>query len=1216
MFDGNFRVRKEVNLSSGGGRRRGRAGASSSTSGSTNITSSSSSVGGGSKEALLRNAQAQRRERQEMQRRTLAARLLQRWTRGWLTRRRVLAEWLPLAPRNLAATSHCVHYFRAWLPKQSTTTQQVVLQYVRESLSPPPPLTPAFPVGEQQDHNAMDLGSSHGERTFSMDTSWISQKRLIQATLRELCPESLTDEETLQTLFSAVQFYWPLLIARKTPDDQLFLDLTSCLSRWINYDNATDSENQGTHANGGRISSIRSSILQALCQWAIQTSMLSTNPHARALLASILLATTPKVMSILPGDLYSSWVVPLAETLESPTDMADEQAAKDCIQRATWNNLQNGKGELKILINLLENDSKLLARVHQQPQAILQIIYHVLSADRDLMLLTSLLVKGDALNTVPAALGASTRTVDLTEISTNMDDSDEEDYDDGEGNDEPAAATSSDPAKNKFKPFSRLTRNDLLTLPKLDKLYQDAILQQKRDCKSLTTGSSSSIKSSSASTLAIAKILVRAPWLSWGLQLLSNETSDTAVATNAGDRPKTIDGASRLFVESLGLLMKSFTSLRPTTKVGVLSPLAFNNPFMLKLWNYTTRCPSDNERSSAHKDLALSIFCDLFAHYLVALSDVDFLQYHTEVYVGSSSSKGVVATDVIVSLRIVLHDLYWSRPVIVSDVTSQLPRGRLVLAATKVWNSLYERWNRLVRTNSFCEESTWWFPPLTSSQGDNRAVVPDRFRRELHHEDDHDMDIDEAEEDSDDEIDDQPISATEAETDALADAFRDPKMARILTCIPQALPFEKRVKLFHSLLKADKQKTVQAASSLRALMAMGGGEQEMFFDGIVRERVTIRRAKLYNDSMQQLSNLGPRLKHRIQVSFVNQHGTEEAGIDGGGVFKEFLDDLISDGFASKSREEESETGAPPLFSVTPLQTLAVNFDLADNHQMLSHYEFLGRVLGKAVYEEILVEPQFCLPFLNQLLGKTNTMEDLKNYDEEYYENLNKLKLLNDTEVEALGLTFEVTVGQNASGGSASPPRTVELMKGGRSVSVKTKAHIFQYMHAVANQLLNIQGARQTKAFLRGFRDLIPASWVRLFSANELQNLISGDDSVRGIDVPSLKRAINYLGGYHPSQPYIQDFWDVIENLTPEQQRKFLRFMTSCSRQPLLGFGSLDPSPSIQQIRLPDDELSKNSRLPTSQTCFNLLKLPNYRNKTLLREKLLAAIESGAGFELT
>lgn len=281
--------------------------------------------------------------------------------------------------------------------------------------------------------------------------------------------------------------------------------------------------------------------------------------------------------------------------------------------------------------------------------------------------------------------------------------------------------------------------------------------------------------------------------------------------------------------------------------------------------------------------------------------------------------------------------------------------------------------------------------------------------------------------------------------------------------------------------------------------------------------------------------------------------------------------------------------------------------------MLAHYSFLGRVLSKAVYEGILVEPQFCLPFLNQLLGKVNSLEDLKNYDEEYYTNLNKLRLYNDAEIDSLGLTFELTVGGTSPG---SAPRNVELFPNSKSTLV-TRNNVFQYTHAVSNQLLNVLGAKQTRAFLDGFRGIIPVSWVRLFSAKELQKLISGDDSVRGIDVSSLRRHMHYLGGYHESQPYIQDFWDILENeLSPEQQRKFLRFMTSCSRQPLLGFASLEPVPSIQQIRLRSDELSKNSRLPTSQTCMNLLKLPNYQDRQLLKEKLLAAVEAGAGFELT
>lgn len=298
-----------------------------------------------------------------------------------------------------------------------------------------------------------------------------------------------------------------------------------------------------------------------------------------------------------------------------------------------------------------------------------------------------------------------------------------------------------------------------------------------------------------------------------------------------------------------------------------------------------------------------------------------------------------------------------------------------------------------------------------------------------------------------------------------------------------------------------------------------------------------------------------------------------------------------------------------MFSLTPKQELTINPDLSQNDDMLVHYEFLGRILGKAVYESISVEPQLCLPFLRLMMGKFNTLEDMKNYDYEYYINLNKLRRFSEEEINDLGLVFELTV-------PGKPPRTIELVPSGRHISVN-KGNVFQYAQSIGNQILNVLGAKQTKAFLNGFRDLIPISWIKLFSPKELQKLISGDDSVKGIDVKSLKQATQYLGGYHESQPYVNDFWDILENeLSFEQQRKFLRFMTSCSRQPLLGFCSLQPPPAIQQIHLKDNERTKNSRLPTSSTCMNLLKLPNYGNKSLLKVKLIDAIESGSGFELT
>ena len=44
--------------------------------------------------------------------------------------------------------------------------------------------------------------------------------------------------------------------------------------------------------------------------------------------------------------------------------------------------------------------------------------------------------------------------------------------------------------------------------------------------------------------------------------------------------------------------------------------------------------------------------------------------------------------------------------------------------------------------------------------------------------------------------------------------------------------------------------------------------------------------------------------------------------------------------------------------------------------------------------------------------------------------------------------------------------------------------------------------------------------------------------------------------------------------------------------------------------------NESDRLPTASTCMNLLKLPEVHDKQTMSSKLLYAIESGAGFELS
>ena len=40
------------------------------------------------------------------------------------------------------------------------------------------------------------------------------------------------------------------------------------------------------------------------------------------------------------------------------------------------------------------------------------------------------------------------------------------------------------------------------------------------------------------------------------------------------------------------------------------------------------------------------------------------------------------------------------------------------------------------------------------------------------------------------------------------------------------------------------------------------------------------------------------------------------------------------------------------------------------------------------------------------------------------------------------------------------------------------------------------------------------------------------------------------------------------------------------------------------------------RLPSASTCFNMLKLPNFKREGTMRDKVLTAIRSNAGFDLS
>ncbi|XP_059843871.1 ubiquitin-protein ligase E3B isoform X2 [Hypanus sabinus] len=429
----------------------------------------------------------------------------------------------------------------------------------------------------------------------------------------------------------------------------------------------------------------------------------------------------------------------------------------------------------------------------------------------------------------------------------------------------------------------------------------------------------------------------------------------------------------------------------------------------------------------------------------------------------------------------------------------------------------------------------------------------------------------------------------------------------LLLYIPHTIPHKNRVLLFRNMVTKEKE-------------SLGLVETSSASPHVIH--VTIRRSRMLEDGYEQLRRLPVNtMKGVIRVKFVNDLGVDEAGIDQDGVFKEFLEEIIKKVFDPALNLFKTTSGDERLY---PSPTSYIH----ENHLQL--FEFVGKMLGKAVYEGIVVDVPFASFFLSQVLGHHHSalyssIDELPSLDSEFYKNLTSIKRY-DGDIADLGLTLsydEDVMGQLVCH---------ELVPGGKTIGVNNENKI-SYIHLMAHFRMHTQIKDQTVAFIRGFRSIINPEWLRMFSTPEVQRLIAGDNAE--IDLEDLKKHTVYYGGFHGSHRVIAWLWDILaHDFTAEERAMFLKFVTSCSRPPLLGFAYLKPPFSIRCVEVSDDQDTGDTlgsvlrgfftirkkepggRLPTSSTCFNLLKLPNYSKKSILREKLRYAISMNTGFELS
>ncbi|KAA6422593.1 MAG: ubiquitin- UPL1 [Trebouxia sp. A1-2] len=356
-------------------------------------------------------------------------------------------------------------------------------------------------------------------------------------------------------------------------------------------------------------------------------------------------------------------------------------------------------------------------------------------------------------------------------------------------------------------------------------------------------------------------------------------------------------------------------------------------------------------------------------------------------------------------------------------------------------------------------------------------------------------------------------------------------------------------------------------------------------------RLAVRRSHVFEDSFHQMRMRSPdEMRMKLSVQFQG-----EEGIDAGGVSREWYQvmarEIFNPNFSLFVQVPEHGT------TFQPNANSVVQNDEARGTNHLDFFKFVGRILGKALYDGQLIDAFFTRSFYKHMLGDPLTYEDIEAVDPEYYKNLRWMLENNITDV--LDLTF------TEESDYFGKKELVELKPGGKDMRV-TEENKREYVNLVARHRMTTAIKPQINSFLEGFWDLVPKDLINMFNDHELELLISG---LPEIDVDDLRANTEYTG-YTPAAKQIQWFWELVSALSKEDLALLVQFVTGTSKVPLEGFKALQGISGPQKFQI-HKSYGPQDRLPSAHTCFNQLDILEYESKEQLSNRLMVAIHEGS-----
>lgn len=216
-------------------------------------------------------------------------------------------------------------------------------------------------------------------------------------------------------------------------------------------------------------------------------------------------------------------------------------------------------------------------------------------------------------------------------------------------------------------------------------------------------------------------------------------------------------------------------------------------------------------------------------------------------------------------------------------------------------------------------------------------------------------------------------------------------------------------------------------------------------------QLNVRRDLVFLDSYKSMHfKSGDEVKYgKLNIRFQG-----EEGVDAGGVTREWFQVL--------SRQMFNPDYALFVPVASDRTTFHPNKSSKVNEEHLDFFKFIGRIIGKALYEGRALDCHFSRAVYKRILGKSVSIKDMETLDLDYYKSL--LWMLENDINEIITETFSVETDD------FGVTNIVDLVDNGRNVPV-TEDNKQEYVQLVVEYRLTGSVQAQLEKFLQGKQSL-------------------------------------------------------------------------------------------------------------------------------------------------